>query len=376
MPSFEDLFGRRPVATASAPGRVNLIGEHTDYNDGLMLPMPIPQRTSAQVAPVSDGRVRAWSANLGGADAHATYELGSEVRRHEWIDYVQGVTAALRASGLAIGGFDLRLASNVPLGSGLSSSAALMVAVLRGLREAFGLTLDDRALAQLAHRAEVDLVGVPVGIMDQMVCSLGRPGHALLIDARSLTVDDVAVPPDGEIVVVDSNIRHSHASGEYRTRRAECVRACELLGLASLRDLDGHALSSAALGSLPSTLEKRVRHVVSENGRVMRVADALRAGDLHSSGRLLMEGHASLRDGYEVSTPEIDVLVETLADAPGVYGARLTGGGFGGSVVALASRGRGREAGERAAGVYRARTGKTATVLVPQEPSLQVTSDE
>ena len=366
MPTFAELFGRPSAVTASAPGRVNLIGEHTDYNGGLMLPMPIPQRTVVELGPTGASWVRAWSANVGANGAAVPFELGAETRRGNWIDYPQGVTAALRAAGIRIGGFDMRVSSSVPVGSGLSSSAAFLVALLRGLRDAFHFDLNDAGLAQMAWRAEVDLVGVPVGIMDQMVCSLGRPDHALLIDAQSLAVTDVPIPGTCEVIVIDSNIRHRHSDGEYRTRRAECERACEQLSIPSLRSLSSADFASAAVQALPAPLAQRVRHVVTENARVGRLADALRRGDLETSGRLLTEGHASLRDDYEVSTRAIDTLVDIAAAEHGVFGARLTGGGFGGSIVALAPKGHGRAAAERVIGKYRARTGATATVVLPE----------
>ncbi len=366
MPSFTELFGRPPAITASAPGRVNLIGEHTDYNNGFMLPMPIPQRTVVELGPSGSSWVRAWSANVT-SDAIVPFELGTEARRGSWIDYAQGVTATLHEAGIQIDGFDLRVSSTIPVGSGLSSSAAFLVALLRGMREAFRFDLDDAALAQIAWRAEVDFVGVPVGIMDQMVCSLGRPDHALLIDAQSLATSDVPLPRTGEVVVVDSGIQHRHADGEYRTRRAECERASAQLGVASLRALTVADLSSTAVQSLPQPLGQRVRHVVTENARVGRLADALRAGDLETSGRLLTEGHASLRDDYQVSTPEIDALVDIAAAESGIFGARLTGGGFGGSIVALAAKRQARDAAGRIIEAYHARTGATAAVLMPSE---------
>jgi galactokinase len=372
MPSFSELFGRPPAVTASAPGRVNLIGEHTDYNDGFMLPMPIPQRTVVELAPGGSSWVRAWSANVASAGI-VPFELGTEARRGSWIDYAQGVTAALHEAGIRIEGFDLRVSSNVPLGSGVSSSAAFLVALLRGLREAFQFELDDAALAQIAWRAEVNHVGVPVGVMDQMVCSLGRPDHALLIDAQSLATSDVPLPGTCEVIVIDSGIRHQHSNGEYRTRRAECERACAGLGVASLRALTMTDVSSTAVQSLPEPLGRRVRHVVTENARVGRLADALRAGDLDTSGRLLIEGHVSLRDDYEVSTMEIDTLVEIAAAQEGVFGARLTGGGFGGSIVALAAKEQARHAAARITEAYHARTGARATTLMPVEG---MTNDE
>ena len=232
------------------------------------------------------------------------------------------------------------------MGSGLSSSAALEIALLRALREAFRLPLTDTDLARLGQRAENELVGAPVGIMDQMVCSLGQPGHALFLDTASLSYQLVPLPPSVELIVIDSQVRHQHASGEYRTRRAECEQACAALNVERLRDVDPVSLDLAdTLEALPTPLGRRARHVVNENRRVLQMVDALRHERLDECGRLLYEGHVSLRDDYEVSVPEVDRLVELAVAQEGVYGARMTGGGFGGAIVALARAGAGREAG-------------------------------
>jgi galactokinase len=342
---------------------VNLIGEHTDYNGGFVLPMAIPQQTEVVLAPRDDRKVRAFSANLGPEERQGEYELGQEQRGRGWIDYVQGVTWVLRREGLAHGGFDLWLRSEVPPGSGLSSSAALEVALLRGLREAFGLELDDVRLALLGQKVECDFVGAPVGVMDQMASSLAHGGAALFLDTRSLRFERVPLPPGVEPIVINSGVTHSHAGGDYRVRRAECERAAELLGVAQLRDLPDEALPRAL--ALPEPLGRRVRHVLTENARVLATVQALRTGDLTALGPLLYASHASQRDDYEVSVPEIDLLVDLARAEPEVLGARLTGGGFGGSVVMLARAGKGADAAGRIARLYTQRAGRQATVLVP-----------
>lgn len=359
---FEELFGRPPAVSASAPGRVNLMGEHTDYNGGLVLPMAIPQRTEVALAPREGVEVRAHSADVDGGALEA-YRLGEEARGRGWLDYLQGVTDVLRRAGHRLGGFDVAIRSEVPVGSGLSSSAALEVSLLRALRAAFGLALDDVALALAGQRAEVELVGAPVGVMDQLASSLADARAALFVDTRSLAVERVPLPPSVEVVVVSSGVQHSHAGGDYRTRRAECERASALLGVGSLRELGEADLPRA--DALPDPLGRRVRHVVEENGRVRATVDALRAGDLARLGALLDASHASQRDLYDVSIPEIDLLVEVTRAEPGVVGARLTGGGFGGSIVALARAGEGRRAAARAAEGYARRSGRTPRVLVP-----------
>ena len=344
---------------ASAPGRVNLIGEHTDYNRGFVLPMPIPQRTVAELAPRADERVRAAS-GTGGVEE---YVLGQETRGRGWLDHVQGLTWALRADGALILGFDLRITSRVPMGAGLASSAALEVAVLRALRAAFRLALDDVELALVAQRAESEFVGARVGVMDHMVASLGVPGAALLLDTGSLERRSIPLPPEAGLVVIDSGVAHHHGSGGYNARRAECERAATLLGVRALRELT--AADAARIAALPEPLARRVRHVVGENGRVLAAVRALEAGDLVGLGALLDRSHASLRDDYEVSTPEIEALVAAARSEREVLGARLTGGGFGGAVLALARRGSAAAVAGRIAAAYARRTGRSATVLVP-----------
>lgn len=245
VPRFEALFGRPPKVRVQAPGRVNLIGEHTDYNGGFVLPMAIPQQTRVELAPREDRTVRAFSANLPRDVRLGTYELGQEQKGRGWLDYIQGVTQVLRLDGHALGGFDVWLTSDVPPGSGLSSSAALEVALLRGLREAFGLTLDDVRLALLGQKVECDFVGAPVGVMDQMASSLAGGGAALFIDTRTLQYERVPLPPGVESVVINSGVTHSHAGGDYRVRRAECERAAKLLGVEQLRDLPDAELPRA-----------------------------------------------------------------------------------------------------------------------------------
>jgi galactokinase len=346
---------------ATAPGRVNLIGEHTDYNGGYVLPTAIPQRTCARVTPRDDRVVRAWSAEAGGPEA---YTLGDERGGRGWLDYVQGVTWALAQAGHALGGFDLRLSSDVPLGAGLSSSAALEVALARALRDAFGLALDDVQLALIGQRAENDLVGAPVGVMDQLAASLGAPGVALFVDTRTLETRPIALPPALELLVVSSGISHAHAGGEYRTRRAECELAAASLGVRQLRDLD-EADVERAMATLPEPLGRRVRHVVTEDARVLAAVRALEGGRIEELGPLFAASHASMRDDYEVSIPEIDALVAIADHDEDVLGARLTGGGFGGSIVALVHAGMAQIAGARIAAAYHDLTAQHPAVLVP-----------
>lgn len=356
--TFRRLFGAEPEVTGEAPGRANLIGEHTDYSGGFVLPVALPLRTRVELRRRADDVAQVRSEQL---EETATYRVGAEKPRRGWVDYVQGVTMVARPRSVA--GFDARIDSTVPPGSGLSSSAALEVAMLRALREAFHWELDDVGLALLAQRAEVEFVGAPVGVMDQLVASLGSPRAALFIDTQSLRTEQVPLPAALGIAVVHSGISHDHASGEYRVRRRECEEATRALGVASLRSLTVEDLPR--IEQLPAPLDRRARHVVTENSRVLEAVEALRIGALERLGALLAASHRSLRDDYQVSVPDLDRLVALAAEAPGVFGARLTGGGFGGAIV-VAARPEGLRASmERVAERYRLQSGRTPTVLVP-----------
>jgi galactokinase len=355
---FRDLFGDDPEVTAEAPGRANLIGEHTDYSGGYVLPVVLPVRTRVELRRRADDVVRVHSVQRG---ATATYRVGTETQRRDWLDYVQGVTAL--APPRALGGFDARIDSDLPPGGGLASSAALTVSFLRALRQAFGWELDDVRLALLGQRAEVEFVGAPVGVMDPLASSLGSPETALFIDTQSLRTERVPLPTALGIAVVHSGISHEHASGEYGVRRRECEEATRALEVSSLRALGVEDLPQVE--ALPPPLDRRARHVLTENVRVLEAVEALRSGALERLGALLAASHRSLRDDYQVSVPDLDRLVALAAEAPGVFGARLTGGGFGGAIV-VAARPEGLRASmERVAERYRAQTGRTAAVLMP-----------
>jgi galactokinase len=347
---------------ADAPGRVNLIGEHTDYHQGFVLPCAVPQRTRAGLRTVGGRRVRVWSREIGPEPFE--FELGQERAQAAWGDYVQGITWVLRQQGMAVGGFDLRIESDVPLGSGLSSSAALEVATLRALREAFELPLTDVMLARAAQRAEVEFVGAPVGIMDQMASSLAGEREALFLDTRTLDFERITLPEALELVVLDSGVPHQHAGGDYATRRRESEEAARALGVERLRDVGVDALRK--IEALAPLLARRARHVVTENQRVLDARAALLAGDLTAFGRLLTASHASLRDDYEVSVASVDRLVDLAAAHPAVYGARLTGGGFGGAVVIAAAAGAGPAVAADVSAAYASRTGRAPQVLLPR----------
>jgi len=352
-------------AVADAPGRVNLIGEHTDYHEGFVLPTVIPQRTRVQLRRRNDRYVHASSTAVVGGSAE--YELGHEARGRGWLDYVQGVTATLARSGLPVDGFDVDIASTVPLGAGVSSSAALEVSLVRGLRTLFQLSFDDVTLAKIAQGVETTFVGAPVGIMDQMVASLGMPGQALFLDTRSLAVEFLSLPKSADIIVIDSGVPHAHAGGDYAARRRESFEAAARLGVRVLRDVD--IADMPRIDALPPLLARRARHVVTENQRVLDAVEALRRADVPRLGELFAASHASLRDDYEVSTPDVDALVRIGTSHPDVFGARMTGGGFGGAVVMIAKAGCAAAAAAWIVDAYSRETERTGAVLLPTTSS-------
>ncbi len=358
--AFRSWFGRPPDVVANAPGRVNLMGEHTDYNGGAVLPSVIPHRTTVALGRRSDGRMVAHTT----FDAtRAEWLAGHEARRGDCFDYVQGCTWALAEAGFELPGADIGITSTVPAGSGLASSAALEVALLRAFRELVRLPLDDVELAGLAHRAESAFVGVRVGIMDQMAVSLADAATALFLDTSTLVFERVPLPRRAELAVVDSGVRHAIVAGGYETRREECERAAALLGVDRLCALGLDDLGRVA--RLPPPLDRRVRHVVREHARVAEAVRALGADDVERLGQLFLASHASQRDDYAVSVPEVDTLIDLACTERAVYGARLTGGGFGGSAVMLVARGHATDVAARVAERHRAATGRAARVVVP-----------
>jgi galactokinase len=366
---FRSRFGRAPEVAARAPGRVNLIGEHTDYNEGLVLPCAIDRETLVLAGRRGDSRVRVFSrerAEERHFDARALEPAGG------WIDYVQGVVFALRERGGAIGGFDIAVASEVPPDSGLSSSAALELALVAAIDRLLNLGLDAQTRCRVAHRAETAFVGVPCGIMDQFASGLARRECALRIDCRSLEVVPVPWPASRlQLLIAHSGVRRALAAGGYAERRSECLQALEAArragvaarGAAALRDLGPELLGSLER-ALPPRLFRRARHVIRENERVDATCAALAAGDLEAAGAALRDGMRSLRDDFEVSTPELDTLCALADAAPGVYGSRLTGAGFGGCTIHLVAPGASREVSEIIASGFERRFGRRPPLLV------------
>jgi len=346
--AFTGHYGAPPQVTVQAPGRVNLIGEHTDYNDGFVLPCAIDFGTLVAASARSDRLVRVLALDQGAALDEFALDAPITPRTDaSWPNYVRGMVQALLQAGLPLTGADLAISGNVPLGAGLSSSAALEVSVGQAFKELCRLQglepmLDPTQLALLAQRAENEFVGCRCGIMDQLISARGQAGHALLIDGRSLQAQPVSMPEGMVILIVHSNVQRGLVDGEYNLRRQQCEAAARHYGVKALRDLTLPQLLAGAAG-LDGTVLRRARHIVTENARTLAAAESLARGDLPGLGRLMAESHVSMRDDFEITTPAIDHLVQIIGGAIEVKGGshggvRMTGGGFGGCVVALTTQ--------------------------------------
>jgi galactokinase len=369
--AFRAHFGSESTIVVRAPGRVNLIGEHTDYNDGFVLPAAIDRSALVAADLRADRRVQIHALDL---DAQTTFRLdkvSSEAdiaRQNDWSDYPRGVAWALQARGETLVGMNAVLTSDVPIGSGLSSSAAIEVAFAYAWQQLSGFVLERTDLALACQRAENEFVGMNCGIMDQFISALGQAGHALLIDCRSLAHEPVPMPKGVSIVICDSMKRRGLVDSAYNQRRQECQEGVQLLqrhlpGIVALRDVSPNDLAQFG-DDLPDPVDRRVRHVVRENARTHSFADALRRGDLPTAGTLMNESHISLRDDYQVSCTELDALVEAAWTAPGVYGSRMTGGGFGGCTVSLVADDAVEAFSQHIRIAYEAQTGLTPQIYV------------
>jgi galactokinase len=359
-------FGERPRVFA-APGRVNLIGEHTDYADGFVMPAAIDFATYAAISPRDDGRVVIYSENYGDGVEYAADEVPAQRIRH-WSDYPVGVLTVLGADGVRVPGFSLTLNGDVPEGAGLSSSAAACVSTIAALLSLTEARIPLPRLAQLCQRAENTYVGASTGIMDQFIACCGAQDHALLLDCRSLDYRLAPIPADVSLVISNTMVKHSHAGGEYNTRRAEVEEGTRILRshrpeIRKLRDATVDDLERWG-GEMPENVLKRVRHIITEDGRTVAAADALESGDLRTLGRLMYAAHASYRDDFEASCPEADVMVELASKQQGCIGARLTGGGFGGCTVNLVETARAREFADGLREGYRKATGIDADLYL------------
>ncbi len=378
---FQARFRREP-RVFRAPGRVNLIGEHTDYNGGFVLPMAIERATFVAAAARPDRKICVRSVNLN-EEYEIDLDAPEQKLRGSWIDFVEGVARILERENVKLRGTDLLISSDVPTGAGLSSSAALEISVGLALTETSGQTIDKVRLALAGQTAEHEFVGAKVGIMDQYVSALGKSGHALLIDCRELKASQVPLETKDEaIVICNSNVKHELADSEYNTRRAECEQGVRILreflpAVTQLRDVSVEDFERCA-ARLPEIIGKRCRHVVTENERTLKAAEALRASDFEKFGRLMFLSHKSLRDDYEVSCRELDVLVEIASKCKGILGARMTGGGFGGSTVNLVRRENLAEFTEKICFEYQRQTNIEADVYVsdPADGASEVSDGE
>jgi galactokinase len=364
---FIAKFGASP-RVYRAPGRVNLIGEHTDYNDGFVMPAAIGFYCWVASAPRSDRQLVIHSEQF---PTHAGLDLDARAAArpsHSWSDYPIGVALQLRDSGFALRGANLLVHGEVPIGAGLSSSASIEVATALALTDASAQVVDRVQLARLCQKAENQFVGTQSGIMDQFISLHGRGGQALLLDCRSLRFDLLPIPESVRLVICDTGVKHEHAAGEYNLRREECEEAVRSLAKAlpqirALRDVDEQQLQQNRR-LLSDVTYKRALHVVSENSRVLQSADALRSSNLPRFGELMAESHRSLRDLYEVSSRELDLLVEIANQQPGLYGARMTGGGFGGSTINLVEADRAEAFAQKVAEAYQRATAISAHTYI------------
>jgi galactokinase len=354
MKTFEQVFGQAPTVMAEAPGRVNLLGEHTDYNDGYVMPTAIPQKMHIQLRQNGLDKFRLYAATL---DEMAEFTLAEKPPQH-FAHYIYGCLKLAQELAGDIPPLDIHISSNVPMEVGVSSSAALEVAMLRALRELLQIPLGDVEVAKLAQRAEIEYAGVKCGIMDQMASSLANDGHMLFLDTRTLKREVLPLPADSEILVIDSGVARSLAGSKYNERREECEQAAEMLEVAALRDVTDEHLTEA----LPDPLCRRARHVITENNRVLRAREGVSAAEF---GQLMNASHRSLRDDYEVSIPALDELVALLQDQSDVYGARLTGAGFGGACVALCKTGTARRIADTVLHLY-SLCGHKGRLIVPE----------
>ena len=366
--AFAARFGTQPSIAASVPGRVNLIGEHTDYNDGLVMPVAVDRYVRIVAAPNGEDRIRLY-ASAYEERAEFPVDAPEEAAVPRWARYPQGVAVNLGNHGVRLAGVDALIGGDLPIGSGLSSSAALEVATSLVLEQTAGGPLRPRERALLCHQAEVEFVGVPCGIMDQFAVSLCRRGHALFLDCRSRETHHIPLPPDVVLAVCDTGIRRSLEDSGYATRRRECEDAVRRLrtrrpGITSLRDVTMDDLS--LLDELPPPLDRRARHVVTENARVIAAARALEGGHPEHLRNIFGDSHRSLRDDYEVSCPELDAMVAAALDAPGCIAARMTGAGFGGAVIALVRRKERHPFLEAAASIYRQRTNRSGVCFTSE----------
>jgi galactokinase len=361
--AFRDKFGQAPAWVVRAPGRVNLIGEHTDYNDGFVLPLAINRAVWIALKPRDDRRVVVHSVDFGESAEFSLDGLANE--KAGWIEYLKGTAWSLQEAGYRLAGWEGVLRGDVPVGAGLSSSAALEMATARAMASVAGFDWDAAAIAKLGQKAENRWVGVNCGIMDQLISAAGRAAHALLIDCRSLATQPVPFPPGIAVVVLDTGTRRGLVGSAYNERRQQCEAAAKFFGVTALRDVDLGQFNARGDGLDPVT-RRRARHVIGENQRTIEAVEAMRRGDTTTLGMLMNQSHESLRDDYEVSSDALNVMVSSALAHPACIGARMTGAGFGGCAVAVIDAQAADDFSTRVAADYQAKTGNAPAVYVCQ----------
>jgi galactokinase len=362
--AFEQQFGAPPTVIVRAPGRVNIIGEHTDYNDGFVLPMAIERSVVIALRPRQDAYTVVYSADYGQLTQFFAPELVRDEKPVDlWAEYLKGVAWAFGQAGYELHGWEGAVAGDVPIGAGLSSSAAIELATARAYAAVSGFDWDPRRAAQLCQRAENQWVGVNSGIMDQMISATGQAGHAVLIDCRSLEIDPVPLPDGAVAVIMDTATRRELVTSAYNERRQQCEGAAAFFGVKALRDVSmQHFLERAdALDPLP---RRRARHVISENERTLRAAEAMRAGNAALLGLLMNESHVSMRDDFEITNDALNTMVALAQRQQGCYGARMTGGGFGGCAVALVASSEADAFAAEVGAAYQRSTGLTPAIYI------------
>jgi len=361
LQEFEERYGETAPTLVRAPGRVNLIGEHTDYNDGYAFPMAIDRAAWIALRPRDDGQVNLYALDF---DTLVSFDLANiEKAPTSPAEYIKGVAWAMQKVGFTLKGFDGVLGGDIPIGAGLSSSAALEMSVARAFAQISGIEWDAEAMAKLGQKAENQWVGVNSGLLDQLSSACGVANHALVMDFRSLEVNPIPLPEETVVAILNTNTSRELSSSGYNERRSQCEQAADLLGVESLRDLEMAALENTELQA-QDVLFRRVKHILTENARVLATAEALQAGKAEEMGKLMDASHLSMRDDYEISSKELDIMVEAAREHPACYGSRMTGGGFGGCAIALIDENQVDDFVQATSQRYQERTGITPDVYV------------
>ncbi len=358
---FQTHFNAKPEILVRAPGRVNLIGEHTDYNDGFVLPMAIDREVMIALRPREDETIRLYSLDL---ETESAFELSSLVREGDWIEYPKGIAYELLKAGFKLKGFDAIMTGDVPRGAGLSSSAAVELAIARAFSAVSGFEWNAPAMAKLAQKAENEWVGVNCGIMDQMASAACKEGFALFLDCRSLEIQHAPLPKGVSVVILDTSTRRGLVDSAYNERRSQCEEAASWFGVKALRDVSVEEFNKRSKDGLNALAAKRAKHIVTENARVLEAIEVMKAGNVKRLGELFNASHDSLRDDFEVTNDALNIMVDCAREQKGCYGARMTGAGFGGCAVALVNEANAAEFVNAVSKAYKQKSSMEAAVYV------------